>query len=150
MYVFNLELILCSVRQGSNSVSSVPLSYGQLISSICGKAPSQSTCSLVKFPFLLSLFQCSLFCPVGLFVYPCTNTTVFFYYLKKYLFICLYWILVAAHRRIFNCTIEHLVSTCGIQFPDQGLNQAPCIGSMQSQPLDHQGSPYSVLIIIVL
>ena len=33
-----------------------------------------------------------------------------------------------------------LVAACGIQFPDQGLNLAPCIGSAESQPLDHQES----------
>ena len=30
---------------------------------------------------------------------------------------------------------------CGIAFPDQGLNSGPCIGSVESEPLDHQRSP---------
>ena len=34
-----------------------------------------------------------------------------------------------------------LAVACGIQFPDQRLNSAPCTG--ESQPLDHQGSPCS-------
>ena len=42
------------------------------------------------------------------------------------LFIWLHWVLVVA---------------CGIQFPDQGSNLAPCIGSTETQPLDHQESP---------
>ena len=33
------------------------------------------------------------------------------------------------------------VTACGISFFDQRLNQAPCIGSAESWPLDHQGSP---------
>ena len=34
-----------------------------------------------------------------------------------------------------------LIAACGIQFPDQGSNWAPCLGSAESQPLDHQRSP---------
>ena len=37
-----------------------------------------------------------------------------------------------------NSQLRH---ACGIQFPDQGLNQAPCIGSTESYPLCHHGSP---------
>ena len=35
-----------------------------------------------------------------------------------------------------------LIVAGGIQFPDWGLNRVPCTGSLESQPLDHQGSPY--------
>ena len=38
-------------------------------------------------------------------------------------------------------TFELLTATCGIQFPNQGVNQVSCIGSLVSQPVDHQGSP---------
>ena len=34
-----------------------------------------------------------------------------------------------------------LVTACGIQFPDQGLNLGPLHWGAKSQPLDHQGSP---------
>ena len=34
-----------------------------------------------------------------------------------------------------------LVAAYGIQFPDQGLNLALCIGSTESQPLDHREVP---------
>ena len=37
---------------------------------------------------------------------------------------------------------EFLVVVCGIQFPNQALNPGPCIGSLKSQPLDHQRSPW--------
>ena len=33
--------------------------------------------------------------------------------------------------------------TWEVQFPDQGSNQIPCTGSVGSQPLDHQGSPWN-------
>ena len=38
---------------------------------------------------------------------------------------------------IFVVACGILVATCEIQFPDQGLNLAPCTGSTKSQPLDH-------------
>ena len=40
-----------------------------------------------------------------------------------------------------------IVVACAISFPGQGLRQAFCIGSTESQPLDHQGSPWKVLIL---
>ena len=46
------------------------------------------------------------------------------------LFYCT-WDLVVVH--------ELLVVTCGIQFPDEGLNLGPL-----SQPLDHQGGPKGI------
>ena len=42
---------------------------------------------------------------------------------------------------------ELLVAACGIQFPDQGSNPDPCIGSMGFHPLDHQGSPSDLLLL---
>ena len=57
----------------------------------------------------------------------------FFLFLKTliYLFGC-----------IGSCDMQDLsVTACGISFFDQRLNQAPCIGSAESWPLDHQGSP---------
>ena len=49
---------------------------------------------------------------------------------------------------LFDCAEYYLghrgslifAGTCRIQFPDQGSNLGPCIGSSESQPLDHQGS----------
>ena len=38
-------------------------------------------------------------------------------------------------------TCELLVTACGIQCCDQGSNLGPSLGSTESQPLDHQGSP---------
>ena len=40
-----------------------------------------------------------------------------------------------------------LVVACGIQLPNRTRTQVPCIGSMESQPLDHQGSPPSSFLI---
>ena len=39
-----------------------------------------------------------------------------------------------------------LVVAYGIQFPNQGLNRVPLIGNMESQLLDHQGSPACFLM----
>ena len=36
---------------------------------------------------------------------------------------------------------KSLVAACGIQFPEQGSNPSPCIGSMESQPLDTREVP---------
>ena len=36
---------------------------------------------------------------------------------------------------------SQLQHACGIQFPDQGSNPTPCIGSVESYPLPHQGCP---------
>ena len=45
---------------------------------------------------------------------------------------------------IFSVACELLVLACEIQFPDQGLNLGPSIGSTESQQLDHEGSHRSV------
>ena len=44
------------------------------------------------------------------------------------------------HSRSLVAPFELLVGACRIQFPDQGWNPSPCIGRMESQPLDHQGA----------
>lgn len=42
-------------------------------------------------------------------------------------------------------TLEFLASACGISFPDEGSNWAPCIESAESQPLDGpSGKSWSV------
>ena len=47
-----------------------------------------------------------------------------------YLFIWLLQVLIVAHR---------------IWLSDHGLNQAPCTGSAESEPLDNEGSPHLFL-----
>ena len=54
----------------------------------------------------------------------CLRILSLFFKKIYYLFIWLYQVLVAA--------FELLVSACGIQFPDQGWNPDPCIGSTES------------------
>ena len=34
----------------------------------------------------------------------------------------------------------------GILFPEQGSNRAPCIGSVESEPMDYQGSPHFCIL----
>ena len=67
----------------------------------------------------------------------CSRVTVAKQQVRIFVFVCL-----------FGCTgsqLQHanfLVVTCGIQFPDQGMTLGPlCIGSLDSQSLDHLGSP---------
>ena len=54
-------------------------------------------------------------------------------FLKSYLYLWIWlsWVLVVAY---------------GIQFPNQGLNRVPLIGNVESQLLDHRGSPACLLI----
>ena len=67
------------------------------------------------------------------------------FFVFKYLFSCYQ----LQYARCFNCSIiffsskfRLLVAAYGIQFPDQGSNLGPPgIGSVESQPLDHLGSP---------
>ena len=52
------------------------------------------------------------------------------------------------HSQINSCSMQDLQSSLwpvgyllvahGLCFPDQDQTQTPCIGSMESQPLDHQ------------
>ena len=70
----------------------------------------------------------------------------------QYLFIWLYWVLVVACRTFdLYCGMRDLFfSSCGVKILSCSLwdlvltrdeTQAPCIGSLESQPQDHQGSP---------
>ena len=53
---------------------------------------------------------------------------------------------------LFGCItsqLKHAGSSfqhVGSQFPDQGRNLSPCIGSMEPQPWDHQGSPSTAFL----
>ena len=73
------------------------------------------------------------------------------YFLKKYLFIYLFWL-----RWVLAATCGKFIATCGLlscrmrtpsgsmhsgsSSPTRGQTWAPCIGSTESYPLDHQGS----------
>ena len=61
-------------------------------------------------------------------------------YLFSKLFICQYQVLVW-HAGSLVSACEFLAVACGIWFPDWGSTWAPCIGSTESSPLDHQGNP---------
>ena len=69
-------------------------------------------------------------------------------YLFIYLFIWLHWVFVAA-RGLLSCGMQTL--SCGMHVGSSSLTRdqtwAPCIGSMESYPLHHQGSPYRCLLI---
>ena len=80
-----------------------------------------------------------------------TCSFILFIYLKKYLFIWLRQVLVAAHGifvaprgifiavcGIFSCGMQDLVGSSSLT---GARTRAPCIGSAESYPLDHQGSP---------
>ena len=72
--------------------------------------------------------------PVFLFISCCHSFSFIFSYYKL---ICL-----AVPVSVVACRIFFLIVACGmIQFPDQGSNLGPCIGSMESQLLDHQETP---------
>ena len=46
---------------------------------------------------------------------------------------------------LFGCVMWHV----GTQFLDQGKTCALCIGNMESQPLNHQGSPFIFFVFDV-
>ena len=82
------------------------------------------------------------------FFLPCSSTEQLQHGLLLFVFFC--QVLVAAPE-IFHLHVGSLVEACkllvtahGIQFSDQELNPGPYIGSTESWPLDHQGSPYSM------
>ena len=59
-------------------------------------------------------------------------------------------LIFAVACRIFQ--LQHAnssVPACGLQFTVQGLNSGPCIGSVESLPLDHQGSPIPGCLLTV-
>ena len=46
-----------------------------------------------------------------------------------------------------SCSMQDLlVAVCGIYSLTRDRTQAPCIGSMESSPLDHQGSPLAMVL----
>ena len=72
------------------------------------------------------------------------------------LFIWLHWVLVAAGR-FLSCGMRTL--SCSMHVGSSSLtrdrNWAPCVGSMESYPLRHQGSPCTIsfkthIIMIVI
>ena len=84
------------------------------------------------------------------FSLPCSSTVQLQHGLLLFVFFFFCQVLVAT-LEIFHLHVGSLVEACkllvtahGIQFSDQELNPAPCIGSTECQPLDHQGSPYSM------
>ena len=79
------------------------------------------------------------------------------FFLKKYLFIYyfiylfwLHWVFVAASgllscgMRTFSCGMH-----VGSSFPTRDQTRAPCIGSMESYPLDHQGSLWRLFLMLI-
>ena len=62
---------------------------------------------------------------------------------NMYLFIWLCQVLMAACR---VCRVCNSVAGCGIGSLTRDQTRAPCIGSVESQPLDHQGSPISLFL----
>ena len=46
-------------------------------------------------------------------------------------------LLLGVRSLVASCKL--VVAACGIQLPDRGSNPGPCIGSVESLPLDHQG-----------
>ena len=63
-----------------------------------------------------------------------TGCTIFYFYFLLFLKIFIYLAVLVLH-----CGTRE---ACVIQFPDRGSTGAPCFGSAESQPLDHQGSPW--------
>ena len=43
--------------------------------------------------------------------------------------------------RVFFFTFIYFIWLCQVYFPDQGLNQGPHVGNVESSSLDHKGSP---------
>ena len=68
-----------------------------------------------------------------------------------YLFIWLRWVLVVAlglfpQLQLVNSQLQHVRSSS----LDKDQTQAPCTGSVTSQPLDHQGSPFLSFGVYIL
>ena len=53
------------------------------------------------------------------------------------------------HCSMWDLFFFFLVAICGIQFPHQGSNLGPLLGSLKSQPLDHQASSNVGLFVAV-
>ena len=56
--------------------------------------------------------------------------------------------LVAAHGSSV-VVWELLVVACAVSLPDRGGTQAPCTGSEESQPLDHQERPCTLDFLVL-
>ena len=87
---------------------------------------------------------------------PCAIQQVLFCF-NIYLFGCAGSLLPHVGSSVFIVACEIFqfwhadsVAACGIQFSDWGLNSGPCIGSVESQPLDCGGVPYSRVLLSIL
>ena len=78
----------------------------------------------IKFPPHSWIECCCCFC-IFILIFGCTGSQL--------------W---CAGSSMFLVTCELFLTGCGIQFPDQASNLGPCIGSAESQPLDHQENLY--------
>ena len=68
---------------------------------------------------------------------------IIFFYIYCYVFIYL-----AVPGLI--CGSELLAEACGSVSPTRDRTRAPCIGSTESYPLDHQGSPHSNILAWII
>ena len=98
--------------------------------------------------FLSAPFDIQMIVSTSLFL---KAFSFFFYFnfkntLCMYMYIWLCWVLVAAHRILFLLyrveslvtACELLAAACAIWLPECDGSQVPCIGSVESQPLEHQ------------
>ena len=91
----------------------------------------------------LCVCTCNHVCPIRTYVHLCTyvwwmDVGVFFFFLIcSYLFIYLFWLhwVLVATCRLLSWGIH-----AGSSSPTRDRTRAPCIGSTESYPLDHQGS----------
>ena len=67
-----------------------------------------------------------------------------------YLFLWLHSVFIAACRFFQLHHANSKLCIMGSSSPPRHRTQVPCIGSSVSQPLDHQGSPYSHFLILIL
>ena len=57
------------------------------------------------------------------------------------------WCMGSGAHGLSSCDARVLVAECGILVPlTRDQTRAPCIGSVESYPLDHQGSPTRLLL----
>ena len=76
---------------------------------------------------------------------PCFRLSFIFFFLSNISLFWLHWVYFTA-RRISLVASRHLSWDIPDLVPWPGMNQIPCIGRLESYPLDHQGSPYYLLI----
>ena len=82
------------------------------------------------FPFFLMLQVVKTFLQLS---------TVLCFLFLKYLFIYLFYLFDCAGSQLQHA--GSLAVACVIQFPNQGWNLGPCMGSVASQPLDQKEVP---------